>query len=124
MASHVGQIYFDQRLISKVEKTSPYTTNTQELTLNADDGILGEEAETLDTFVEYVLLGDDISDGVLAWITIGIDPTSEQEISSAATQYEDGGVANENGGFGMPPGGAPSSGMFPGLSSETQSSAA
>lgn len=110
-ASHVGQLFFDQSLITKVEKTSPYSTNTQDLTLNADDMILGEEADTSDPFVEYVLLGNDISDGILAWISIGIDPTPDQEISFAATHYEDGGVANKNGDMGGAPGGGAPSGM-------------
>lgn len=117
-ASHVGQLFFDQSLIAQVEETAPYSTNTQELTLNADDSILGEEADTSDPFVEYVLLGKDISDGVLAWISIGIDPTSGQEITSAATHYKDGGVANEDGGMGgMSGGGAPNGTMLSGMPS-------
>lgn len=81
--------------------------------------ILGQEAADSDPFVEYVLLGDDVSEGVLAWISIGIDPMSDQEISAAATSYESGGVANEDGGMGggmsgggePPDGAAPSGGM-------------
>ncbi|KAL4145928.1 hypothetical protein PRNP1_011801 [Phytophthora ramorum] len=52
-ASHVGQLFFDQDLISEVEATAPYSTNTQELTTNADDSILSEEAaEDFDPFFE------------------------------------------------------------------------
>lgn len=117
-ASHVGQLFFDQSLITQVEKTAPYSTNTQSTTLNSDDSILSEEADTSDPFVEYVLLGEDISDGILAWISIGIDPTSDQEISSAATHFEDGGVANESGDMGgMPGGGAPNGTMPSGMPS-------
>lgn len=104
-ASHVGQIFFDQDLISLVEATAPYNTNTQELTTNAEDSILGEEAADMDPFVEWIQLGDDITDGVMAWISIGIDPTADDEITSAATIYKDGGVANENSGMGGGPGG-------------------
>lgn len=104
-SSHVGQIFFDQDLISLVEATAPYNTNTQELTTNAEDSILGEEAADMDPFVEWIQLGDDITDGVMAWISIGIDPTADDEISSAATIYKDGGVANENSGMGGGPGG-------------------
>lgn len=75
-----------------------------------DDGILGEEADPSDPFVEYVFLGEDISDGILAWIGISIDPTSNQEITSAATRHKDGGVANENGW--MPGAGPPSGTMI------------
>ncbi|KXT05590.1 hypothetical protein AC579_10108 [Pseudocercospora musae] len=106
-ASHVGQIFFDQDLINQVESLAPYTTNTQELTTNAEDGILVEETEGMDPFVEYVLLGDSVEDGVLAWISLGIDPTADDAITSAGTLYEDGGVANENSGIGGPGGGVP-----------------
>lgn len=95
-ASHVGQFFFDQDLISLVEATAPYTDNTQELTLNADDDILAEETENMDPFVEWVMLGDDIADGVMAWISIGIDSTYDRELTPAATFYKTGGVANEN----------------------------
>ncbi|KXT01611.1 hypothetical protein AC578_8017 [Pseudocercospora eumusae] len=112
-ASHVGQIFFDQDLIDEVEKTAPYNTNTQVLSTNTEDGILQEETEGMDPFVEYVLIGDSIEDGVLAWISLGIDPTADDAITSAGTYYEDGGVANENSGMGGPggngtaPGGTP-----------------
>lgn len=105
-STHVGQIFFDQDLISSVEATAPYNTNTQDLTTNADDSILGEEAADMDPFVEWIQLSDDITDGIMAWISIGIDPTADDEISSAATIYKDGGVANENS-MGGGPGGAP-----------------
>ncbi|KAF2171637.1 hypothetical protein M409DRAFT_17874 [Zasmidium cellare ATCC 36951] len=105
-ASHVGQIFFDQSLIAAVEANAPYNTNTQELTTNADDSILGEEAADMDPFVEYVYVNpEDITEGVLAWITLGIDPTADEGISSAATIYKDGGVANANSGMGGGPGG-------------------
>jgi hypothetical protein len=110
-SSHVGQIFFDQDLISLVEATAPYNTNTQEITLNSDDQILSEEAADMDPFVEWVQLSDDIADGVMAWISIGVDPSADDEVTSAATIYESGGVANENsqmgggGGDGGPPSG-------------------
>lgn len=101
-AAHVGQIFFDQDLISQVEATSPYTSNTQVLTTNADDSVLASEAVDMDPFVEYVLLGDSVSDGIMAWISIGIDPTTDDSITPAATYYESGGVENANSGMGGP----------------------
>lgn len=101
-ASHIGQIFFDQSLITEVESNAPYAGNTQELTTNEEDFILAQEADTSDPFVEYVYLGDVPSDGILGWITIGIDPTAETEANPAVTWTEDGGVENENGG-GFPP---------------------
>jgi protocatechuate 3,4-dioxygenase beta subunit len=103
--SHVGQIFFDQDLISQVEATSPYSTNTQDLTANADDSILSEEAATTDPVVEYSLLGDDVSAGVFAWIAFGIDLTSEYSVTPAANLYAEGGVENANSGAGGGSGG-------------------
>ncbi|GES63081.1 extracellular dioxygenase [Aspergillus terreus] len=104
-SAHVGQLFFDQDLISVVEETSPYSTNTQELTTNADDGILSQEAEEIDPFVEYVFLGDSVSDGIFAWISMGMDATQDSEITPAAYYTENGGVENENSG-GMGGGGS------------------
>ncbi len=122
LASHVGQVFFDQDLITQVEATSPYSENTQTLTLNSEDSILASEAESVDPFVEYILLGDKIEDGILAWISIGIDPTASSEITAAAVITEDGGYANENASAGGP-GGAPP-GDAPGASSGSASSSA
>ncbi|KAL5492671.1 hypothetical protein ACEPAI_4118 [Sanghuangporus weigelae] len=104
--AHVGQVYFDQDLISQVEELEPYSTNTQELTENSEDHILAEAADDIDPVMEYVLLGDDISDGILAWSSLGIDTTASYTVWSAATLTEDGGVANENSDPGRPSGSA------------------
>lgn len=90
--SHVGQLFFDQDLISQVEATSPYSTNTQTLTTNAEDTIFAEEADSSDPVVEYSFLGQDVSEGVFAWIAFGIDLTSEYTITAAASLYASGGV--------------------------------
>ncbi|KAJ4347281.1 uncharacterized protein N0V89_011221 [Didymosphaeria variabile] len=115
-SSHVGQAFFDQDLISAVELTEPYSTNTQDVTLNADDSILSEEAATdgVDPFHEYTLLGDVVSDGVFAWLAFGINSTQVSSVSPAAYYYKEGGVANENsGGMGGGAGGPPSGSGVP-----------
>ncbi|KAJ5722213.1 hypothetical protein N7488_000248 [Penicillium malachiteum] len=117
-SSHVGQLFFDQDLISTVENTSPYSTNTQDLTTNADDSILSEEADTIDPFMEYVFLGDDVSDGIFAWITVGIDATEDSDITPAAYYTENGGVENEDSGMGGGGGG----GSAPGSSTASAGS--
>ncbi len=38
---------------------------------------MGEEAAAMDPVVQYVWLGEQPSDGILGWITIGIDPTAD-----------------------------------------------
>ncbi|KAF2445633.1 aromatic compound dioxygenase [Karstenula rhodostoma CBS 690.94] len=109
--SHVGQAFFDQNLISAVELTEPYNTNTQEITDNSDDSIFNEEADGVDPFHEYTLLGDDISDGVFAWLAFGIISTQVNSVTPASYYYAEGGVANKNsGGMGGGSGGAPPSG--------------
>lgn len=114
-ASHVGQIFFDQDLITEVEATEVYATNTQQLTTNAEDGILLQEAATSDPFIEYVVLGDSVEDGLLGWLAFGIDTTQSNTVSAAAYLTESGGVSSGNAGGGGP-GGAPGggSGGFPG----------
>lgn len=107
-ASHVGQSFFDQDLISAVEKTEPYDTNTQDLTKNSDDSILSEEAgDGVDPFMDYVYLGDKVEDGLFAWLAFGINVSATNEITPAAFLYEGGGVENSESGMGGGPGGPP-----------------
>lgn len=106
--SHVGQMFFDQDLIELVDAVEPYASNTQDITENADDSILSEEASDVDPMVEYVLLGDDVSEGIFGWLAFGMDSGSSYDVTPAANLYAEGGVANANsgmGGGGSPPGG-------------------
>jgi protocatechuate 3,4-dioxygenase beta subunit len=105
--SHVGQMFFDQDLIAAVDVVEPYASNTQTLTTNADDSILSEEASDVDPMVEYVLLGDDVSEGIFGWLAFGMDFGASYNVTPAANLYAEGGVANANSGMGMgggPPG--------------------
>lgn len=124
--THIGQLFWNEELRSAVELTSPYNTNTQAVTSNADDmWSIVQAGTTYDPFPEFMYLGDDISDGLLAWIQIGINVTADQSNSSyysvAAVYQEDGGHqvessstggAGGNGTFGgngtMPSGSPPS----------------
>jgi protocatechuate 3,4-dioxygenase beta subunit len=112
--AHVGQIFFDQELITEIDTVEPYASNDQGLTLNTDDMIASQAAEDVDPFAEYVLLGDSISDGLLAWTVIGVNVTANHSVSAAATIYADGGVANANAMMGGPdaPGGGRPNGTF------------
>ncbi|KAM3499277.1 hypothetical protein MY10362_007449 [Beauveria mimosiformis] len=119
-ASHVGQAFFDQDLIDAADKVSPYSENEQELTENSSDFLLSEEAGTdgVDPLMNYVYLGDDLSEGLFAWLAFGINTTYSSEVTPASFMYESGGVENSNGGmgFGGPPGfgGGPPGGGPPG----------
>ncbi|KAJ5047682.1 uncharacterized protein L3040_003502 [Drepanopeziza brunnea f. sp. 'multigermtubi'] len=120
--SHVGQLFFDQDLITQADTIAPYSSNTQVVTLNSADQILSEEAATTDPVVEYSLLGSSIADGIFGWVAFGIDLTSEQSISAAANLYAEGGVASTSSGGmgGGAPGngtGGPPSGSPPGMNS-------
>lgn len=108
--SHVGQLFFDQSLITTVEKTAPYSTNTQPLTTNAQDFIMAQEAENGDPVLHYSFLGSKVEDGLFGWIAFGVDPSANRTVNAAAHYGEDGGKANPNPGF---PGGPPPTGGFP-----------
>lgn len=86
-------MYFDQDLSAQVEAVEPYSTNTQAVTTNAQDILLPLDLAGADPFPEYVMLGEKVEDGVLAWYSFGINMTAAREISVAATYYEGGGVA-------------------------------
>ena len=91
--THVGQMFFDQDLITLADTVEPYASNEQEVTSNSDDSILAEEAEDVDPFVEYVMLGDDISEGLFGWLAFGMDSTNSYNITPAAYWTEEGGMS-------------------------------
>ncbi|KAK9772182.1 putative Intradiol ring-cleavage dioxygenase [Seiridium cardinale] len=108
-ASHVGQAFFDQDLISAVELTAPYSTNTQDLTTNDDDSILSSETETegVDPVHEYTLLGDSVADGLFLWLAFGINTTASSTVTPTSFYYAEGGVSNADAGSGGGGGGSP-----------------
>ena len=67
---HIGQLFANESWNDAVYNTSPYTTDTNERTYNADDSIYatantaGYNAE-----MDIVMLGSDISDGLLGYIS-------------------------------------------------------
>ncbi|RXG50428.1 hypothetical protein VDGE_04797 [Verticillium dahliae] len=128
-ASHVGQAFFDQDLINAVDKISPYSENTQDMTLNTEDSILSEEAHTegVDPLMEYTLLGDSVEDGLFAWLAFGINTTESSKVTPAVFLYEQGGVANSasggGGGSGGPPNGNPPDDLTSGVASDPSATA-
>ena len=60
---HVGQIFYEEDLLTQVLATSAYTNTTETRTLNADDTILSSAVGT--AMAETSLLGDSIEDGIL-----------------------------------------------------------
>lgn len=87
-----GQLFYDQELIDEVAKVEPYSTNEKDVTLNKDDDWLLGEAETFDPIFKYVYLGESVEDGLLQWITLGVDSGRDVDVSVAAFYSEDGGI--------------------------------
>lgn len=110
-AGHIGQTFWDQSIRDQVELLSPYNTNTQDVTSNSDDRVFAVEAVSSDPVFNYVMLGDTLQDGLLAWLTLGVNTTLSNTISPAATYYATGGVESTSGeSTGGDSGAAPSGG--------------
>ncbi|TVY74178.1 hypothetical protein Focb16_v005349 [Fusarium oxysporum f. sp. cubense] len=94
--SHVGQIFFDQDLINLVDTVEPYSSNTNEMVENMDDGVFYVEADGMDPVARYTFIGDTVSEGLMAWTVFGIDTdANNNDVVQAASYYgEDGGEAN------------------------------
>ncbi|SJL14767.1 related to protocatechuate 3,4-dioxygenase beta subunit [Armillaria ostoyae] len=112
---HIGQAFFEQDLITAVEATAPYNTNTISITQNEDDrvfvgGVVPDSGTGVDPIFEYVYLGDDLSGGLLLWGTIGVDLTASYESSPGGYLTEAGGIVNSNATAIGVNGGAPSGG--------------
>ncbi|KAI1205699.1 aromatic compound dioxygenase [Annulohypoxylon truncatum] len=118
--SHIGQLFWPENLRAEVEATYPYNQNTVALTTNDEDmwSIVAAD-EAFDPIPQYVYLGDDISDGLFAWIQIGVnasaDYTENEYYGVAAYLDAEGGhstgytVGGGNGtGNGTAPSGVPS----------------
>ncbi|OAQ61011.2 extracellular dioxygenase [Pochonia chlamydosporia 170] len=97
--SHIGQTYFDQSLIAAVEKNAPYTLNKQPFKDNSKDRWVGDHATAdYDPFMKYTRLGDDVKDGLLLWITVGIDTTTNYNGKvTVASHWHPGGGTDEGG---------------------------
>ncbi|OAA61262.1 Intradiol ring-cleavage dioxygenase, core [Niveomyces insectorum RCEF 264] len=97
--AHLSQLFFDQALISQVEATSPYNSNTIVPTTNLADMFTGYAASTAyDPFPEYALLGDDIALGLFMWAELGINTSLNYDAYAdpAAYRTAEGNYANQN----------------------------
>lgn len=93
--SHIGQLFWDQDLITAVEATSPYSENTATLTTNAEDDVFGEqetEDSTSDPVFNYVYIGEDLADGLFTWILVGINTSASYSKSLTVVT----GLSNES----------------------------
>jgi hypothetical protein len=90
--SHVGQFYIEQNFLGQVEKTSPYNTNKQAQTLNAQDALfnMGKQGGD-DPVMKISLIGKTIEDGLYATIDIGVNPNAKQNPQPVNVWTTDGG---------------------------------
>ncbi|KAF2839091.1 aromatic compound dioxygenase [Patellaria atrata CBS 101060] len=96
--SHIGQIYFDQSLIDSINTIAPYSTNRIAKTPNRSDSWMAQGAATGDDdVINYVVLGNQVQEGLFGWITLGMDPRASRRITPAAWYGEGGGIKNPAG---------------------------
>ncbi|KAF9269450.1 aromatic compound dioxygenase [Marasmius fiardii PR-910] len=81
---HIGQLFFEEEWNDKVYATSPYTENTgNSRTYNDEDSILAEEnADGNNAFPSLELLGSSLEDGILGYITIGVNSSASYSITN------------------------------------------
>ncbi|CAE6417760.1 unnamed protein product [Rhizoctonia solani] len=80
---HIGQLFFDDELNEKILSQGVYANTTESRTYNDEDSILdSENADGYNAYASTELLGETETDGILAYITIGVDPTFETSITS------------------------------------------
>jgi len=81
---HTGQAFFNESWNDAVFNTSPYTSNTNERTLNSDDSIMStafQNGYNAYTTLQYIN-GNDLSDGLVGYLTLGVDPRSTHSITN------------------------------------------
>ncbi|EUC56314.1 dioxygenase [Rhizoctonia solani AG-3 Rhs1AP] len=80
---HIGQLFFEDTLNEKIVTQGVYANTTQSRTYNTEDNILdSENADGYNAMASTELLGESETDGILAYITIGVDPTFVGSITS------------------------------------------
>ncbi|KAK7455849.1 hypothetical protein VKT23_010886 [Stygiomarasmius scandens] len=80
---HIGQIFFNESWNNQVYATTPYNANTNNRTLNSEDSIFDEQnAGGNNAFMELELLDEMIEEGVLGYITIGVNSTASYSIQN------------------------------------------
>ncbi|KAL1874354.1 hypothetical protein VTK73DRAFT_437 [Phialemonium thermophilum] len=96
-AAHVGQLFFDQPMLTQANTLHPYVTNKQTVTQNVADYYFMAMSNGGDPVLRYSLVGDKLEDGIFAWIRYGIDTTAKKNVDPAAFWTANGGVMNPTG---------------------------
>lgn len=76
-------MFFTDELSNEVMALNPYNSTTMTRSYNADDSILAQEnSNGYSGYVDASLIGSDISDGVLGFITLGVDSRASYQVTS------------------------------------------
>ncbi|KZP25576.1 aromatic compound dioxygenase, partial [Athelia psychrophila] len=82
---HIGQMFFDEAWTADVMTAAPYNTETITRTTNAEDHVYAvENTAGYNATAQLAKLGNDISDGLLGYITLGINPAASYELNSVS----------------------------------------
>ncbi|KAL1914232.1 uncharacterized protein VTP21DRAFT_9655 [Calcarisporiella thermophila] len=76
--AHVGVFYFPEDFYRQIEGLEVYNTNKIERVLNDQDNIFHQASEGgYSPYLDLALVGKYITDGVVAYINVGVDPTAD-----------------------------------------------
>lgn len=76
---HIGQLFFDESLINSVYELDPYSAHLSTLnrTTNSEDKLYTTaNGDGYSSVVSVSLLGDSIADGLVGYITLGVNSTA------------------------------------------------
>lgn len=93
----IGQLFFQMDTINDISKLKPYSDNQSPLTRNEDDSIFNDATGSVRGYnglMDMKKIGDNLSDGVIAWISIGIDPGRDHD--TGFPRSTGGGRGNSN----------------------------
>ncbi|KAG7443450.1 uncharacterized protein BT62DRAFT_996013 [Guyanagaster necrorhizus] len=100
----IGQFFFDENLITVVEATSPYISNTQQLTTNSNDSIIAEEVEDAPDGIDLTSTSGttflmvslrEYNTTFRRWGSMAIDLSSSYTTLAAGALTEDGSVMSD-----------------------------
>ncbi|KAL3475746.1 Intradiol ring-cleavage dioxygenase [Aspergillus californicus] len=93
--AHTTQIFFDEHLRGEIYKYYPYTLQDGvPIVLDSDYSFIGEAASAgYDPYLQYVLLGNNVTDGIFGWMRMGINTSASYPLTAVSRLGEDGGTA-------------------------------
>lgn len=77
---HIGQLFFEEDLLEEVYNLSPYAAHKETLnrTTNAEDSLFSSaNGDGYSAIIDITQLGDSLADGLVGYITVGINSSAE-----------------------------------------------